>query len=180
MLQYQDTNSYTTYAAELKFLTSDETRLNSIATKILEISKTGNTLVLVGRIETGKYLQTVMSSETSLLSDKPDVAFVSGDTKTNERTETYKDINEASNQIVIATFGVAAVGINIPRIFNVVMIEPGKSFVRVIQSIGRDKDFVNIWDITSSCKFSKRHAAQRVKYYNEAKYENSTTKIKYK
>ncbi len=63
--------------------------------------------------------------------------------------------------MIIATYGVAAVGINLPRIFNLVLIEPGKSFVRVIQSIGRgirkaeDKDSVMIWDITSSCKFLK-------------------------
>ena len=53
------------------------------------------------------------------------------------------------------------VGINIPRIFNPVLIESGKSFVRVIPTIGRgirkakDKDFVQIWDITFSCKFAK-------------------------
>ena len=46
-------------------------------------------------------------------------------------------------------------GINIPRIFNLVLIEPGKSFVRVIQSIGRgirkakDKDHIQIWDINN-------------------------------
>ena len=69
--------------------------------------------------------------------------------------------------VVIATYGVAAVGINIPRIFNLVLIEPGKSFVRVIQSIGRGirkaeaKDSVSIWDITRACKFARRHLTQR-------------------
>ena len=76
----------------------------------------------------------------------------------------------------MATYGVAAVGINIPRFFNLVLLEPGKSFVRVIQSIGRgirraeDKDFVQIWDITSTCKFAKRHLTQRKKFYKEAHY----------
>ena len=70
----------------------------------------------------------------------------------------------------------AAVGINIPRIFNLVLVEPGKSFVRVIQSIGRgirkaeDKDFVQIWDITSTCKFAKRHLTKRKTFYKEANY----------
>ena len=76
--------------------------------------------------------------------------------------------------------------INIPRIFNVVLIEPGKSFVRVIQSIGRgirkaeDKNFVNIWDITSSCKFAKRHLTQRKTFYKDALYPFDVEKIKYK
>ena len=87
--------------------------------------------------------------------------------------------------VVIATYGVAAVGINIPRIFNLVLVEPGKSFVRVIQSIGRgirkakDKDHIQIWDITSSCKFSKRHLTQRKKFYREAHYPFRVQKVDY-
>jgi superfamily II DNA or RNA helicase len=86
----------------------------------------------------------------------------------------------------VATYGVAAVGINIPRIFNLVLIEPGKSFVRVIQSIGRgirkaeDKDFVQIYDITSSCRFAKRHLTQRKTFYKDANYPFDMEKIKYK
>ena len=83
----------------------------------------------------------------------------------------------------MATYGVAAVGINIPRIFNLVLLEPGKSFVRVIQSIGRgirkaeDKDFVQIWDITSTCKYAKRHLTERKKFYKDAKYPFTLEKI---
>jgi hypothetical protein len=83
----------------------------------------------------------------------------------------------------VATYGVAAVGINIPRIFNLVMLEPGKSFTRVIQSIGRgirkaeDKDHVQIWDITSTCRFSKRHLAKRKTFYNEADYPYTQEKL---
>ena len=128
------------------------------------------------RIETGKLLQTELSTLFSLLSDAPDVAFVSGATKATERKEEYDEIATSTNKIIIATYGVAAVGINIPRIFNLVLIEPGKSFVRVIQSIGRgirkaeDKDHVQIWDITSTCKFAKRHLTKRKQFYKEANY----------
>jgi superfamily II DNA or RNA helicase len=67
-----------------------------------------------------------------------------------------------------------------------VLIEPGKSFVRVIQSIGRgirkaeDKDNVEIWDITSNCKFAKRHLTQRKSFYTEASYPFELEKLKYK
>ena len=87
------------------------------------------------------------------------------------------------DKVIIATYGVASVGINIPRIFNLVLIEPGKSFVRVIQSIGRgirkakDKDFVQIWDITSTCKFAKRHLTHRKKFYKEANYPFTLEKL---
>ena len=88
--------------------------------------------------------------------------------------------------LVVATHGVAAVGINIPRIFNLVLLEPGKVFVRVIQSIGRgvrkaqDKDHVEIWDITSTAKFSKRHLRERKTFYKEANYPFTIEKVKYK
>ena len=103
--------------------------------------------------------------------------------KQQDRQDNYDDVSEMDNKVIVATYGVAAVGINIPRIFNLVMLEPGKSFVRVIQSIGRgirkakDKDHVQIWDITSNCKFSKRHLTTRKKFYKEANYPYTINKV---
>lgn len=111
--------------------------------------------------------------------------FVSGKTKVGDRKDEYDEVATAKNKVIIATYGVAAVGINIPRIFNLVLIEPGKSFVRVIQSIGRgirkaeDKDFVQIWDITSTAKFAKRHLTARKKWYREANYPFTIEKVDY-
>jgi superfamily II DNA or RNA helicase len=128
-------------------------------------------------------LQAELSTLFSLLSDKPDVSFVSGTTKATERKEQYDSVATSNNQIIIATYGVAAVGINIPRIFNLILVEPGKSFVRVIQSIGRgirkaeDKDFVQIWDITSACKFAKRHLTKRKAFYKDANYPFTVEKV---
>jgi superfamily II DNA or RNA helicase len=119
----------------------------------------------------------------SLLSDRPDVVFVSGATKATDRKEEYDEIATSTNKIIIATYGVAAVGINIPRIFNLVMVESGKSFTRVIQSIGRgirkaeDKDHVEIWDITSNCKFARRHLTKRKAFYKEANYPFTAEKL---
>ena len=87
---------------------------------------------------------------------------------------------------MIATYGVAAVGINVPRIFNLILVEPGKSFIRVVQSIGRslrvakDKDHARIFDITSTCKYSKRHLAERKKYYKEMEYPYTIDKVKWR
>ena len=102
------------------------------------------------------------------------------------RLRLYDDVASADGKVIVATYGVAAVGINIPRIFNLVLVEPGKSFVRVIQSIGRgirkaqDKDSVQIWDITSNAKFSKKHLTVRKKYYQDAKYPYTINKLKWK
>ena len=116
-----------------------------------------------------------------LLGDR--AVFVSGATKSADRKTEYDEIADVDGKIIVATYGVAAVGINIPRIFNLVLLEPGKSFVRVIQSIGRgirkaeDKDFVQVWDITSTCKFAKRHLTSRKKFYKEANYPFQVEKV---
>ena len=183
IVQLQDSMEFTNYQSELKFLTSDGLRMQKIAELANTVKDTGNTLILVDRIEAGQLLHLKLE-ELGVPEDN--VVFVSGGTKGSTRTEHYEDIATATNKIIIATYGVAAVGINIPRIFNVMLLEPGKSFVRVIQSIGRgirkadDKDFVQIWDITSSCKFAKRHLTQRKAFYKDANYPFDVEKLKYK
>jgi superfamily II DNA or RNA helicase len=150
--------------------------MDKMGEMIHAISLEGNTLVLVDRIAAG----------LALVERLPGAVFVNGDTKSDKRKAEYDEVATSDKKIIVATYGVAAVGINIPRIFNLVLIEPGKSFVRVIQSIGRgirkaeDKDFVQIWDITSSCRFAKRHLTARKAFYKEANYPFSVEKISYK
>ena len=173
VVQMIDTQVHTDYQSELKYLVTNKDRIEYIGKLLNNIKQTGNTLILVDRISAGEMLQEIIPNST----------FVKGDVKLKDRKETYDTIKEGTNEVIIATYGVAAVGINIPRIFNLVLIEPGKSFVRVIQSIGRgvrkakDKDFVQIWDITSTCKFAKRHLTQRKKFYKEAQYPFTIEKV---
>jgi superfamily II DNA or RNA helicase len=173
ILQTNDVQVFKSFADEYSFLVTDPTRLTWVANKIKELSLTGNTLVLINRIDTGK----------QLIERIPEAVFVSGSMKLGDRKDEYDEIKTADGKIIVATYGVAAVGINIPRIFNLVLLEPGKSFVRVIQSIGRgirkaeDKDFVQIWDVTSACKYSKRHLTERKKYYKDANYPFTITKV---
>ena len=166
IVQLVDHVEYKDYQSELKYLVSNTDRLDYMAALIDQIKDTGNTLVLIDRIATGQLL----------MERVPDAVFISGATKAADRKEEYDEIATSHGKVIVATYGVAAVGINIPRIFNLVLLEPGKSFVRVIQSIGRgirkadDKDFVQIWDITSTCKFAKRHLTKRKVFYREANY----------
>jgi superfamily II DNA or RNA helicase len=173
VLQLIDLPEFKAYSDELKYLVTDDDRMIYISKVIKEISLTGNTLVLVNRIDSGKFL----------INEIEDSVFISGEVKTKDRKEEYDEIKTSTNKIIVATYGVAAVGINIPRIFNLVLLESGKSFTRVIQSIGRgirkaeDKDFVQIWDITSTCKYAKRHLTERKKFYKDAKYPFTIEKI---
>ncbi len=175
IVQLKDNVEFTNYQSELKHLLEEPNRLDTIAGLIEKVNETGNTLVLVDRVNAGK----------ELVSRLPNAVFVNGSTSLTERKEEYDEVATSDDKIIVATYGVAAVGINIPRIFNLVLIEPGKSFVRVIQSIGRgirkaeDKDFVQIWDITSTCKFAKRHLTQRKSFYKEANYPFTLEKLDY-
>jgi superfamily II DNA or RNA helicase len=176
IVQLVDHVEYADYQAELKYLLEESGRLDTMASLIQRVNETGNTLVLVDRIECGHQLVERLGERA---------VFVSGATKAKTRQTEYDEIAVSDDKIIVATYGVAAVGINIPRIFNLVLIEPGKSFVRVIQSIGRgirkaeDKDHVQIWDITSTCKFARRHLNKRKVFYKEANYPFTAEKLEW-
>ncbi len=176
IVQLVDHVEYADYQSELKYLLEESGRLDTMAALIQRVNETGNTLVLVDRTECGRQLVERLGEHA---------VFVSGATKTKVRQTEYDEIAVSDGKIIVATYGVAAVGINIPRIFNLVLIEPGKSFVRVIQSIGRgirkaeDKDHVQIWDITSTCKFARRHLNKRKVFYKEASYPFSAEKLEW-
>lgn len=173
MLQLQDWGEYTSYQAELKYLLEDADRLRKISELIRGITATGNTLVLLDRVNAGTKLQQLI----------PQSVFLSGKDSVADRKTFYEEMENTNNQCLLATYGIASTGINIVKIHNVVLIEPGKSFVRTIQSIGRglrkgfDKDFVNIWDISSTLRYSKRHLTRRKKFYKDSKYPFSLEQV---
>ena len=72
VLQMKDAPAgFNSYAQELKWLTTDETRLQHISSVIAQLSKNGNTLVLIDRIRTGEIFT----------EQNPDWVFVSGGMK---------------------------------------------------------------------------------------------------
>lgn len=164
------------YEAEHMYLVTDAARMLYIAGLLRDIGDSGNTLVLVDRIETGEILHGLL----------PGSAFVYGNTKTTEREQQYRAVQFENCKIIIATYGVAAIGIDMPRLFNLVLLEAGQSFVRTIQSVGRglrkakDKDYIRIIDICSSLFFSNRHLGKRKRYYAEAHYPHVIRKVNYR
>jgi superfamily II DNA or RNA helicase len=171
--QTQETQQYNTYQDELKYLVTNEMRLKWLAEQIEQLAETGNTLVLVDRIETGQKLYNQISNSV----------FISGEMKSKDRRDHYKEINFSDNKIMIATYGTTSTGINISRIFNLVLVEAGKSFVRTIQSIGRglrmadDKDHVTVIDVCSRMKYSNNHLLKRKAFYKNAEYPFEVKKI---
>jgi len=158
------------YMSEKDYLLGNKERNEWIAEyiKLLSERDKGNVFCLVSSKPVGRMLAKLI----------PEAIFVCGDDKKADRKNVYNLFKDNDNVIVIATVHIAGVGLNIKRIFHMVYIDIGKSFIRVIQTIGRalrkaiDKNTVHITDICSDLKHSKRHLRKRKAYYDEAKYPN--------
>lgn len=155
------------YSAEKAFLARNEDSLDFLAEFIKEKAKEhGNTLVLVNAIQLGKKLARRFD----------DVELLYGETENELRREQYDKLNSSDGHVVIATSGIASTGIDVPRIHCGILIFPGKSFVKAIQSIGRmirkahDKDHAYVYDIAATLKYSRKHQRERLKYYGEEQY----------
>ena len=133
---------------------------------VSQAAKYGNTLVLVKSVSFGEKLAKLIKG----------AVFLYGDSPNDLRKEHYDMFENANDLIVIATYGIASTGISIDRIFLMMMIDPGKSFIKAIQSVGRslrighDKKEATVIDMFSKLKWGKKHWRDRLKYYKEAQY----------
>jgi superfamily II DNA or RNA helicase len=136
----------------------------------------GNTLVLVNSIAQGQQLQELIEGSV----------FLYGGSDKHTRKDNYNQYADKDDVIVIATSGIASTGISIDRIFCLFLIDAGKSFIKCIQSVGRglrkkgDKNFINVFDVYSKLKFSKKHFKKRKEFYIDAGYPVSKTPFKLK
>lgn len=167
------------YASERAYLTKHEDRNIAISKYIKELaSQYGNTLVLVNTqaLQQGRELNDMIEGSV----------YLDGSNSSDDRQEQYTQYADRDDMIVIASAGIASVGLSIDRIFCLVLLDTGKSFIRCIQAIGRglrkkgDKSEVFVVDVYSKLKFAKKHFKDRQKYYKDADYPLLTTiKLKY-
>lgn len=176
--QFKD-SYFPDYSAEKSYMYRNEDRIDWIAEMIMikADQKKGNVLCLVDSIPYGRQIAARI----------PNAIFVNGQDmkKPKKRQEVYDLFDHHDNLVVIGTVHVVGTGISIDRIFNLVMVDMGKSFTRIIQGIGRslrtsaDKTSVNISDICSDLKYGKKHLKTRTDYYKEAQYPFKKHKVKY-
>jgi superfamily II DNA or RNA helicase len=160
-IQEKAEEEFPDYGAEKAYVARQPDRLDFIADLIIDRgSKFGNTLVLVNTIKQGQQLQKLIK----------DSVFLQGATENEVRAEWYGTFATRDDLIVIATSGIASTGISIDRVFNLMLIDAGKSFIKCIQSIGRGLRKAHDKDVYSGLKWGKKHARERVKHYKEATY----------
>lgn len=105
---------------------------------------------------------------------------ISGKTKASirEQIRMYLNSEKSTNETVIAQTTTMELGINIPKLKNFVFGEsPGKSFTKILQSIGRvmrkaeeKGNAVYVWDIIDCFSYKKENYSQshfweRLQYY---------------
>lgn len=163
----EDGDEFPDYAAEKAFVSKSPSRMDKIADIIVACAaQHGNTLILVNSIPFGQKLAQAI----------PGAVFLYGSSPKDLRKEHYAMFEERDDLIVIASSGIASTGISIDRVFCLILVDAGKSFIRNIQSIGRglrrgrDKDFVMVYDVFSKLKHSQKHWKDRNKYYKQAEY----------
>lgn len=177
-VRLEDNSAFLSYTDEVNYLSGNTERLDFVSSLLSNIVTTkNNTLVLVNRIATGEYL------EQRLKDMGRDCIFLDGSIKSTKRFDEYRSINTTNNKILIATVQIASTGLDIPRLFNLVLLDIGKSFVRVIQSIGRglrlgkDKNHVDVFDIHSTTPHSRKHFNDRLHYYDEKGFKFKVLKV---
>lgn len=166
---------FASYTEEKKYLHKHDERTDWIADYITTQHSLGlgNVLCLVNGIPFGRKLAKRIDG----------AIFLSGNDDVEDRKEVYKMFNDRNDLTVVATVNIAGTGLDIPRIFQLIGVDMGKSFIRTIQSIGRglrkakDKDKVVYTDICSDLKFSRKHLGQRKKYFREQKYKYKLHKV---
>lgn len=172
-------DNFAEYDHEKKALIANVPRNKWIADFVVDLSANhGNTLMLVSSIQVGKKLQKIIGDEKSV--------FIYGKDDTEVRQQVYALFETHNNITVIANVQIASVGLSIDRIFNLVLLDIGKAFTRVVQAIGRalrmasDKTHAEVYDIGTNYSFGAAHAKKRVSFYREAEYPHKTTIVNYK
>jgi len=173
-----------TYQDEMDFLVNYPPRNKFICN--LAISLKGNTLVLYQYVD--KHGKTIYDEIKNKAVDRQ-VYFVSGTISGSDRDDIRRAVELETDSIIVASYGTFSTGVNIKNLHNIIFASPSKSRVRNLQSIGRGlrlgdrKERACLYDIADdlSWKQSKNHTlnhfVERIKIYNEEKFEYKTYNI---
>ncbi len=141
------------------------------------IQKRNNSiLILVEKVE--KEGEVLLDELKESFPDKI-VVFISGKDKSDIRDKWRKDMNDMNNIICIATTQVFQQGVNIPSLRTMILTSSTKSFIRVIQSLGRvlrkhvskEEGGAELYDICDNVKYLRDHSSKRNRHYIKEKHD---------
>ena len=173
---------------EVQYIIGHDQRNNFIKNLVVDLK--GNTLVLFQRVESHGLPLYELINDNTVPGRK--VFFVHGGVGTGERETVREIVERESNAIIVASYGVFSTGINIRNLHNVVFASPSKSRIRNLQSIGRvlrrgkDKTKAMLYDISDDCthnsqkNYTLNHLIERIKIYNEEKFNYEIVNVNLK
>ena len=175
-----------TYQEEMEYLSKSPARNNFICKLALTLE--GNTLILAQYI---KQLETLTLALTDHTKDRK-IFFVYGATEAVERDKIRGIVEEENDAIIVASYGVFSMGINIKRLHNIIFASPYKSQIKVLQSIGRglrltkDKTECNLFDIAddlcynNKSNYTLKHFEERILIYSQQEFDYEIIPVKLK
>ena len=176
------------YQQEMDYLCMHTRRSNFITNLALDLK--GNTLVLFNYIE--KHGEPLWEMINNKVSKDRKIFFIHGGVDAVEREEARSICEREKDAIILASYGTFSTGINIRNLHNVIFASPSKSRVRNLQSIGRvlrkgdNKAQAVLYDIADDCSkdhqynYTLRHLSERIKIYDEEKFDYEITKVNLK
>ena len=176
------------YQQEMDYLCMHTRRSNFICNLAQDLK--GNTLVLFNYIE--KHGEPLWEMINNKVSKDRKIFFIHGGVDAVEREEARSICEREKDAIILASYGTFSTGINIRNLHNVIFASPSKSRVRNLQSIGRvlrkgdNKAQAVLYDIADDCSkdhqynYTLRHLSERIKIYDEEKFDYEITKVNLK
>jgi superfamily II DNA or RNA helicase len=166
------------YQEELEYLVGSEARNKFIVN--LANSMNGNTLLLFRFVEKhGRILYDMIKKGAR--GDRK-IFFVYGGTDADTREQIRYVVESERDAIIVASYGVYSVGVNIRNLSNIIFSSPSKSRIRNLQSIGRGlrklkgKKIATLYDIADDLRskeknnYTLQHYNERIQIYREEKF----------
>ena len=187
ILKHTD-QKFDTYEDELQYIIGHSKRNRFIRNLVLDLK--GNSLILFSRVAT--HGQILFDSINSSVQGNRKVFYVHGGVEAQERERIREITEQERDAIIVASYGTFSTGINIKNLHNVIFASPSKSRIRNLQSIGRvlrtgdNKKKAVLYDIADDISYKSRknytlnHLVERVKIYNEEKFNYEIIQINLK
>lgn len=192
ILQYSDDikrqNARKLYQEEVEFLLASQSRMDFLIK--LSLKCPGNTLILFQRVEEhGEKIFEQLKSENENKQLGRKIYFVHGGISKDERLKIVNVAEHSDGVIIVASLGTFARGINIKNLENLVFAFGLKAKITTLQGIGRGlrigrSNKVTVFDICddlswkSWTNYSLRHAMERMKIYQEERFNYGIVKVK--
>ncbi|WPJ72029.1 ATP-dependent DNA helicase [Salmonella phage CRW-SP2] len=170
------------YQKEIEYLISHERR-NELIVRMANSLK-GNVAIMFERIDAH-----MMIVYEQLSAIKDNVYLISGEVPTAMRKQIQAAIEAGDEITLLASYGTMQQGVSIKKLHHMILAHPSKSYIRVIQTLGRmmrqhsTKEFSTIWDLVDDLGYNGmmnhalRHSHERYKFYLKERHPVAFHKV---